>query len=79
MRTDDVHDTFIKDSLIFHFGKVLINQLGPRRTSYVSQRMRQLGKLKIKINELNKENNCLVSYLAPQYFDMVISDYSLYM
>lgn len=73
MRTDKVHDTIIKDSLIIHFGKVLINQLGPRRTGYVSQRMRQLGKLKIKLNEMSSENHSLDSYIAPQHFDLVIS------
>lgn len=73
MRTDEVCDTVMKDSLILQFGQVLINQLGPRRTNYISQRMRQLGKLKIKLNEMSKKNNSLDSYIAPQYFDLIIS------
>ena len=73
MRTDEVHDTVINDRLIIQFGKVLINQLGPRRTNYVSQRMRQLGKLKIKVNEMSKDNHPLDTYIAPQKFDLIIS------
>ena len=52
MRLDDLHSALISDPSIIQFGRVLIKQLGPRRSSYVSQRMRQLARLKIQLNTL---------------------------
>ena len=52
MRLDDVHSALISDPIIIQFGKVLIKQLGPRRSNYASQRMRQIARLKIQLNTL---------------------------
>lgn len=72
MRQDEVYTALVDDPLIIQFGRVLIKQLGPRRTNYVSQRMRQLGRLKTKVNDLLKVENDLHSYISPKYFDTVV-------
>ncbi|KAL5021120.1 hypothetical protein ScPMuIL_000275 [Solemya velum] len=72
IRKDDVYNAIENDSLIVSFGQVLINQLGSRRTNHISQRMRQLGRLKMKLNEIKKQDQDIQHYISPQHFDTVI-------
>lgn len=72
IRQDEVYTALVDDPLIIQFGLVLIKQLGPRRTNYVSQRMRQLARLKTKVNALLNVENDLHCYITPKYFDTVV-------
>ncbi|WAR04475.1 hypothetical protein MAR_019844 [Mya arenaria] len=49
-RNDVIGSEIINDNLIVKFGKVLFEKLGSRRKNDVSQRMRQLVRLKTQIN-----------------------------
>ena len=73
MHRDQIFDNIVNDILILQFGKFMISQLGPRRTNYVSQRMRQLARLKLKFNEMNKSEKDLQSLINPEYFDCIIT------
>ena len=46
---DDVCEAIENDNLIRRFGKVLLNKLGSRRKHCISQRLRQLGRLKCQL------------------------------
>ena len=70
MRTDDVHSALISDPIIIQFGRVLMNQLGPGRSNYVSQTMRQLARLKIQLNTLVNGKK-MEYYISPKYFDLI--------
>ena len=72
MRLDDVHSALISDPIIIQFGRVLIKQLGPRRSNYVSQRMRQIARLKIQLNTLVNGKKNLEYYISPKYFDLKV-------
>lgn len=72
MRQDEVYTALVDDPLIIQFGRVLIKQLGPRRRNYVSQRMRQLARLKTKVNALLNVENDRHCYITPKHFDSVV-------
>ena len=48
---DTIGQVVLNDELVMHFGKVLLQKLGVRRKNDISQRMRQLGRLKMAINK----------------------------
>lgn len=73
MRQDDVYRSLVNDQLILQYGKVLINQLGPRRTHHVSQRMRQLARLKMQLNKTHNQDEGLHFYVNPSKFDAVVT------
>ena len=70
MRLDDLHSALISDPIIIQFGRVLMNQLGPGRSNYVSQTMRQLARLKIQLNTLVNGKK-MEYYISPKYFDLI--------
>ena len=72
MRQDDVYDQVKDDGLIKQFGQILSDKLGPRRNHDAALRMRQLGRLKIALNESCGEHNDLTHYIIPNHFDKVM-------
>ena len=72
-RQDDIGNDIAKDFLIVKFGTILIGKLGPRRKHDVSQRMRQLARLKMQVN-LKKEKKIyqLFDMISGKQFDYVV-------
>ena len=73
MRTDSLTSVVRKDNLIMKFGSVLFKKLGRYRAHDISQRMRQLGRLKLKIQEVSKSAKQLTRYINGRSFDIVIA------
>ena len=73
MRTDSLTSIVRKDNLIMKFGSVLFKKLGRYRAHDISQRMRQLGRLKLKIQEVSKSAKQLTRYINGRSFDIVIA------
>lgn len=69
-RNDDVCEAVKNDILIRRFGNVLLNKLGIRRKNDISQRVRQLGKLKCTMGLSNKSQ--LLTHLSGTGFDKII-------
>ena len=60
------------DDLILNFGAVLLNKSGERRRHYYSSKMKQLGKLVSKVQDLNDTNLSLMDCIHPEKFDLVV-------
>lgn len=63
------------DSLITAFGRSLLDKVGRQRSQYISQRLRQLGRLLITLRSLKGEieGPSLADFLKPELFDLVVS------
>ena len=61
MRPDHVYSEIKDDMLILRFGEILLRKLGSRRAPDISQRLRQLARLKLVLN-LNKPEKKYLSY-----------------
>ena len=76
MRNDDVKMQVQGDSLTIKFGSVLLRKLGHTRVPDISQRMRQLGRLKLQLRKDLKTNDSsklqLVNCITGTGFDSVI-------
>ena len=72
MRQDHIYEQVENDNLIKQFGQILSEKLGPRRTHDIAQRMRQLGRLKIKLNQSCAEPKNLSHYITANNFDKVV-------
>ena len=59
------------DNLILQFGSALIRRLGPYRATDICQRMRQLARLKLVLNEGKREKN-LATFINAKSFDVVM-------
>ena len=69
-RNDDVCEAVKGDKIIHRFGNILLNKLGLRRKNDISQRVRQLGKLKCAMGLSNRAQ--LISYLSGDGFDKIL-------
>ena len=69
-RNDDVCEAVKGDKIIHRFGNILLNKLGLRRKNDISQRMRQLGKLKCAMGMSNRAQ--LITYLSGDGFDKIL-------
>lgn len=70
MKTDDISFLCKHDNLILMFGSAVIEKVGRKNASDVSQRMRQLARL---LNVLNEEKDGpLEDFLNPCNFDLVL-------
>ncbi|KAJ8321305.1 hypothetical protein KUTeg_001163 [Tegillarca granosa] len=70
MKKDEVYNAIKEDELILTFGKVLLKKLGTRRTNDISQRMRQLGRLKIELHGDEKE---ITKFISGEGFAAIIN------
>lgn len=75
MRSDEITQTVKSDKLILMVGSSLLERGGSTKISYISQRMRTLARLLLKVQE-NEDSNSTVQFLmdciAPSMFDIVI-------
>ena len=72
MLKDTVYHSVVTDNLILAFGQILYYKLGVRRANNISQRMRQLGRLRKALNSLDQNNSQLDKYITGKGFDRVI-------
>ena len=77
MRSDEVTQTVLNDDLIVKYGKTLHQRLGrsKNRANDISQHMRQLARLMLRINAITESRQCKVSLsecLSGAYFDTVV-------
>jgi len=70
MRNDTVTQAVKSDPLILKLGEVLIHKLGSRRKNVVTQKMRQLGRLKLELED--NETTGLQSFLTGKKFDHIV-------
>ncbi|KAL3854014.1 hypothetical protein ACJMK2_013298 [Sinanodonta woodiana] len=70
MHSDEVYGFLKNDNLILSFGKILFEKLGIRRKHNISQRMRQLARIKISL-----EPKCdqLADIICGKQFDNVVN------
>ena len=77
MRGDEITATVSNDELILRYGRTLHRRLGRNRANDISQCMRQLARLTIRVNAITEssESQCNVSLsqcLSGAYFDTVV-------
>ena len=63
---DEIGKAIVNDKLLIRFGNVLLNKLGIRRKHDISQRLRQLGRLKVQHNHDNEGLN-----KVDQFYDLL--------
>lgn len=74
MKADDESFTAQQDKLICSFGaRLLKNHREVHLKTYVSQRMRQLGKLLLILRSLKPELQHLQKLLVPQYYKTIVT------
>jgi hypothetical protein len=72
-RMDYVYNAVVTDELIMSFGTILLRKLGSGPANDITQRMRQLPRLVIVLNERSGKGPVeLNSYICPNNFDEVI-------
>lgn len=70
MIDDDISFICKKDDVILMFGNSIVEKAGERKASVVSNKMRELGRLRRVINE--EVDGTLKDFLDPTHFDLVI-------
>ncbi|XP_072027751.1 uncharacterized protein [Amphiura filiformis] len=71
--SDNIKDVVEKDMLILHFGNVLLTKTGKARRHCISQKMRQLARLLLKVRQLQGYSNItLQECLSATNFDHVV-------
>ena len=75
MRSDEITQTVKSDKLILMVGSSLLERGGSTKVSYVSQRMRTLARLLLKVQEMEDSNSTvqfLMDCISPNMFDIII-------
>ena len=73
-KRDEIAKLVIHDKILIHFGKTLLQKLGTRRKNDISQRLRQLARLKIAINDMTEsKHDQMYDIIAGKHFDLVVS------
>ena len=75
MRQDEIMQTVLNDDVIIKYGRNLHQRLGRNRAHDISQRMRQLARLILRVNTMIENRQCKVSLcqcLSGVYFDTVV-------
>ena len=70
---DDISLLVRRDTLILELGKSLLMKVGAEKREYISQRLRQLGRLVLTLTKLDGEGEYLMDFLKPDKFDLVIN------
>ncbi|CAL4201707.1 unnamed protein product, partial [Meganyctiphanes norvegica] len=73
MQQDDVTETVRDDQLLQLFGTILLEKNGLDHKNYISQRIRQLARLLLKVNKDNNLSLSLLELLDPNNFDLLIN------
>ncbi|WAR24751.1 hypothetical protein MAR_038420, partial [Mya arenaria] len=72
-RSDSIKCEIVNDTLVIKFGTVLLEKLGDRRKNDISQRIRQLTRLKMQINTTkNDKTEQLFDLISGNGFDTVV-------
>ena len=73
-KRDEIAKVVIHDKILIHFGNTLLQKLGTRRKNDISQRLRQLARLKIAINDMTEsKHDQMYDIIAGKHFDLVVS------
>ncbi|GFS12152.1 breast cancer type 1 susceptibility-like protein [Elysia marginata] len=72
MTPGDIYGVAKRDKLILSFGAVLIKKLGKAKALDISQRMRQLGRLTLKLLEIDPRKIYLQEFISGESFDTII-------
>lgn len=74
MHCDDISFAARRDDVIVKFGERMFSKLGNEKhhISHVSQKMRELGRLLLKVREMDPDIVTLKECISPQQFDKVL-------
>ena len=72
MTQDGIYNAIKKDKLILRFGAILLKKLGRAKALDISQRMRQLGRLLLKLVHIDSTKNSLEDFISGESFDTVV-------
>ena len=72
MRNDSITFTVKPDSAILRYGSFLFSSSGLAKRSCISEKMRLLARLLIKVWNITEKDECLLSFLKPVYFDTIL-------
>ena len=70
LKDDNVSEIIKTDSLLEVFGSILLAKTGPEHKAYISQRLRQMGRLMIEVKK--SKEICTQKVLVPQFFDLLV-------
>lgn len=74
LRDDEISHEIKKDELILQFGLLKFDKFGLTQKELIRQSMRQLGRLRCDLNEMNgTTTNKLGEWLHPTKFDLIIN------
>ena len=73
MQRNDITRIVKNDELILTVGRLLLSGLGPRRSNYISQKVRLLARLVLALREeISDKTRDLISFLKPEHFDDIV-------
>ena len=73
MQWDNITRVVKNDELILTVGRLLLSGLGPRRSNYISQKVRLLARLVLALREeISDKTRDLISFLKPGHFDDIV-------
>lgn len=72
VQQDTIMETFRTDKVILTFGAALLSKVGLKKTTYVSQRMREIARLLIKFRRCEKSNESLSFFINPSKLDAIV-------
>lgn len=70
VQQDTIMETVRTDKVILTFGAALLSKVGLKKTTYVSQRMREIARLLIELRRCEKSN--LSFFINPSKFDSIV-------
>ncbi|CAH1109549.1 unnamed protein product [Psylliodes chrysocephalus] len=71
-RSDELGDFCRNDILILKFGAMQFEKYGNTQSEFIRQTMRQLARLTLALNKLEKKSKTLSDFLIPEKFDLII-------
>ena len=72
MTQDEIYNVVKKDMLILRFDSSVLKKIVKGRAHGISQRIRQLGKLLLKLMQIDTKKDSLTNFLSGEAFDIVI-------
>lgn len=72
-RKDEIGRQIEGDTLILKMANILFKKLGSRRKNDISQRARQLARLKMEVNKMKSEENTLMELICGKKYDNVLA------
>ncbi len=72
MQQDNITEIVRTDEVILTFGESILESVGLDKTTYVSQRMREVARLLSELRRREKSKEPLSSFIKPGKFDLII-------